>query len=309
MRGNNFVPSIAAVIVNYNGGEVLPDAVKTLRQSDYKALEIIVVDNNSKDGSITDIINLHDDLIIIQNAENLGFAKGCNQGLEKSAEIGAPYTLFLNSDATVDNRTLSELSAFLNANPKAAAVSPYIFYAGKPDIIWYGGAKAALWRGWIAHEHIRIKYRADEHKPRRTGYLSGCIFLARTDALVDAGGFSEDFILYSEDVDLSLRLKKAGWQLWVLPEAHSYHKVSQSAGGELSPFKAYHRGRSMAVLYKKHLHWALFPLMIIGGFIGGVLVSLKLALKGKISTVFAFWFGFVSGFSEIGVPVKYRLKN
>ena len=306
---NNQNPLVAVVIVNYNGWDVLPNAIQSLKNSDYRTLSIIVIDNNSTDGSIDLVAKQFKDLIVIQNSRNLGFAKGCNQGITKSTELNAKYILFLNSDATVSKNTISKLVEFLEVRKEICAAAPFICYENRPDIIWYGGANAALWRGWIGHRFIRRKYLALKYKEIKTDYLTGCIFLGRTDILKDIGGFSEEFLLYAEDVDLSLRLRKNGCELWVIPEAIGYHRVSQSAGGELSPFKAYHRGRSSALLYIKHLKIWYVPGIIIGGFIGGLAISFKLLLQKRSSTVISFWYGFFTGLFGINVPAKYKLKD
>ncbi len=286
---------VAAIIVNYNGVNILPDAIDSLKSSDYLNLVVIVVDNNSHDGSVEMLRDRYPDVVLIQNERNLGFAIGCNQGIRQAAEMNARYALFINSDAMVDAQTVSVLATFLKDNPQTGAVAPYIFYTHDKDLIWFGGGIVKLWLAHIAHRHIRRRFVASDHRAMESDYLTGCIFLARMDALDAVQGFDESYILYAEDVDLSLKMWRAGWQLWVTPEARGYHEVSVTSGGELSPFKAYYRGRGTAILLKRFVTGWEIPTIIIGGILGGVLISGKLMLKGKAKTMLYLWRGILDG--------------
>jgi len=349
-------PLVAAVIVNFNSRELLIEAVDSLDNSDYPTLRIIVIDNNSHDGSVEAIQKAYPNVDIIQNNRNVGFALGCNQGLETAVEIDAKFVLFINSDATVEPDTVTILVQHLEDHSKSCAVAPYIFYYDHREIIWYGGGVVALWRGWIGHRFIRLSFprkresslkdvnnlksldsrfrgndkltggydkltgRNDKltggndkphtrHHAVLTDYLTGCIFLARVKVLHELNGFDASYGLYSEDVDLSLRLRRAGWELWVTPEARGYHRVSATVGGELSPFKAFYRGRSSAILIRRYIRLWELPSLVVGGIMGGVLISLKLLLKGQFRTVIAIWEGIVNGLLGWDVPDKYLLEQ
>ncbi len=298
---------VAAVVVNWNQRELLLEAVGSLHRSRYSSLSVIVVDNGSTDGSADEIELQYPGTAVIRNWKNLGFAIGCNQGLERALNEGARFVLFLNSDAVVDERTVGVLVRHLETHPGAAAVAPLILYHHRPDIIWFGGGEVKLWRGWVGHRHIRRRFDPGRHRPSPTDYLTGCVFLARARVLKEFGGFDETYGLYAEDVDLSLRLRGAGWELWVTPEAKAWHRVSASTGGEMSPFKAFHRGRSSAVLFKRFTPWWGFPTLMLGGFAGGSAATVRLVLSGRLQTALALWHGVICGMLNLPQPKRYAL--
>ena len=135
----NLKPKVVAVIVNFNGGEVVLETIESLKKSDYPEIEVIVVDNNSSDSSVNKIAAEYPDVILIRNEKNLGFAKGCNLGVEAGYESSADLILFINSDATVETNTVTGLVDLLISKSKAGAVTPVILYNDKRDVIWYGG--------------------------------------------------------------------------------------------------------------------------------------------------------------------------
>jgi len=297
------------VIVNWNRRELMLEAVASCFNSDWTNLDVILVDNGSSDRSVEAVRAMFPEAVLIVNEHNLGFARGSNQGFKRAVADGADYVLFLNNDATLDSNAVRAMVQHLETHPKAGAVAPYIFYHDRRDVIWYGGGIVTFWRGRIAHRHLRRKFVPAEHRPTETGYLTGCAFMARVVALEPIGGFDTALGLYSEDVDLSLKLRREGWQLWVTPEARAYHRVSASTGGEMSPFKAFHRGRSNALLVKRWAKWWEYPTLTAGGLLGVKLVSLRLLLKGRPRTVRALWRGITNGLFNRRIPAIYRLKT
>ena len=302
-------PGIAVVIVNWNRRDLLLEAVESCFKSDWKNLKVIVVDNGSKDGSQAAISEKYPTSILIENNKNLGFAKGSNQGIERALAEAVDYIFFLNNDATVATDTFHRLVDLLEKKPKAGAAAPYIFYHDRPNIIWYGGGVVSFWRGSIAHRYIRRKFIPFEYIPERTDYLTGCAFLVRKSVLEKTGGFDTSLGMYSEDVDLSLRIRNAGWELWVAPDAKAFHRISASAGGELSPFKAFHRGRSNTILARRWAKWWEYPGLIFCGCIGVALFGLKLVFTGYFSTAIALISGIVNGLSGAEIPQIFQLKQ
>ena len=302
-------PKVAVVIVNWNRRDLLLEAVGSCFASGWQNLNVIIVDNGSQDGSVDAVKEAYPQTEIITNKENLGFAVGSNQGIEKALIERADYILFLNNDATLEKSLISNLVALLEGKPEAGAAAPFIFYHDKPDTIWYGGGIVAFWRGLIAHCNIRRKFDNVKHKAATTDYLTGCTFMVKAEILKQVGGFDTTLGMYSEDVDLSLRLRRKGYKLYVTPDARAYHRVSASAGGELSPFKAFHRGRSNALLVKRWARWWEYPTLILSGFFGIVIIGLKLLFSGKFPTAAALIRGISNGLLGLRVPPHYRLKQ
>jgi len=302
-------PAVAAIVVNWNQKELLVEAVQSLLNSDWGNLVVLVVDNGSQDGSFNEITRRFPSVKLLGNDSNLGFAAGNNQGIQWALRAGVEYLFFLNNDATIESDTITRLVAEIERNSKYAAVAPYIFYTQPKDMIWFGGGEVKLWRGRIAHRHLREKFRASDHQPTVTDYLTGCCFLARTSAMVAANGFDVGYVFYSEDVDLCLRLRSAGWLLGVTPEAKVYHRVSASAMGAWSPFKAYHRARSSMILFRRFARWWEWPTLIVGSLIAAMIITAKLVVEGKSDTASALWSGAISGILDGEIPDRFQLRK
>ncbi len=303
----DFSHLVGIVIVNWNQREITLDALRSVYASDYTEIAVIVVDNGSEDGSVEVIKAEFSDVIVIENEKNTGFAAASNQGMNRALEIGAEYIYFLNNDATISPDCITILVDIFNETHEVGAVAPFIMYHDNPDLIWYGGGIVRFWRGRIAHKYIRKYLNTRTFTMAETDYITGCAMMIRRKAVEQCGGFDLSFGIYSEDVDLSLRLRKMGWQLWVTPTAKAYHKVSVSSGGELSPLKAFHRGRSNAFLIKRWAKWWELPTLIFGGLIGGLLVTVKLLIGLKLSTVTALWRGIVTGLRGAAPHSRYKL--
>lgn len=304
---NDEQPNVTVIIVNWNNKELTIEAVKSVLTSDYQNLSVIVVDNGSIDGSAETLEAHFPNITVLRNDQNEGFAGGNNRGIERALTTDAEFLFFLNNDATIESNTITELVEVFDRSPNISGAGPYIFYHDKPGTIWFGGGSVRLWLGWIGHRHIRKQFRSDQHEPAVSDYLTGCAFMSRADFIRETGGFDDRYEMYVEDVDLSLKLRKHGRTLWVTPMAKAFHRVSSSAGGELSPFKAFHRGRSSALLFKRWLKLWEYPSLVICGFCGAVYISLKLVFRNRLPTITAIWHGIVNGLTGSNIPAKYKL--
>jgi N-acetylglucosaminyl-diphospho-decaprenol L-rhamnosyltransferase len=227
------VSSVDVVIVSYNSSGYLRQAVQPLVA--VRGVRVIVVDNASSDGTADTVSELP--IVLIRRRENGGFAVGCNDGWRAGT---APYVLFLNPDATIDDKSLRTLVATLDEDSSVGAVAPRIEH---PDgsLAWsqrrfprVGSTFArALFlhrvfpRAWWSDEIVR-----DESAYDRGGspeWVSGACVLVRRSALAEVGGWDEQFFLYCEDIDLCRRLRDAGHALRYAPEAVVVHQEGASA--------------------------------------------------------------------------------
>jgi len=300
-------PRVAVIVVNWNRKDLTAETIESLIEDGYPELQIIVVDNGSKDGSADFLAIKFPKIRIIRYNRNLGFARGNNQGIEVALAADADYLFFLNNDATVVPGCIRTLVDLLEETPTAGAVGPFIVYSKEPDKIWFGGGLVSLWSGAILHSHIRKRLSVSNYRNQPTEYITGCAFLVRARLIRSLGGFDAGFLLYSEDVDLSLRLRSAGWELWVTPEAIVKHQVSASTGGGITPLKSYHRARSTAVLLKRWApRWVWLTLPIFGSF-GALAMSLKLILQMHWTSVIPLWRGAVGGMLGLEPAKRYKL--
>ena len=191
--------------------------------------ETILVDNGSSDGSVEMVRKLFPAVRIIENSENLGFPKAVNQGIEASS---GDNLALLNSDATVPPRSLAVLSDYLDDNPRVAAAGPQLL--GPNGHLQYSGGFApspssalsqlfgvqALFGGRSHGLFVRSR---STKKPMPVDWISGTCLVVKRDAVQDVGMLDDAHFMYAEDLEYGIRLRRANWQLHILPWVHAVH--------------------------------------------------------------------------------------
>ena len=233
-------PLVSAIVVNWNGGAMLQDALASLFAQTWSALEVILVDNGSTDGSVEQAERrFGDKLLIIENAKNEGFARGNNIGFEAAK---GEWVFLLNSDAVCDPDVIAELMQFAADKPDVGQLACRIVRADQPNffdstglLLYPDGVCRS--RGW-QEKNMGQYDRAEEVLAPH-----GCACALRKAMLDRIGGFDEDFFCYLEDLDLGVRGQLTGWKCWYVPSTLVRHKKSATAGN-YSIFKAYHVERN-----------------------------------------------------------------
>jgi N-acetylglucosaminyl-diphospho-decaprenol L-rhamnosyltransferase len=231
-------PDLAVVIVNYNAGHFLERAIRSAFESSGEAaLEVVLVDNASADGSAHEATVAHPAARLIQNHDNVGFARAVNQGLRATA---APFVLLLNPDAEILSGTLAGLLKVAADHPRAGAIGPVI---RDPDGAIYPSARKvptlgeALGHSFLGQFKPNNRYsRAytlgdwDHRSERLVEWVSGSCMLLRREALDQVGLMDEAYFFAVEDVDLCTRLRRAGWEILFTPQLEVLHQVGISRG-------------------------------------------------------------------------------
>ena len=275
--------SVNLFVLNWNGRDLTLDCLSSLEKVIYPNVKIHIIDNGSSDNSVVSIRNKFPDYEIIELAENYGFAKGNNTGFQ-SVKQKADYTIFLNNDTIVDPNFIDPLVNELEAISNVKQTAPKIFYEDKKEYIWFAGGIISLWTGVIRHSGIRKKDSSKFSQKRKIDYATGCCVCMRTVDFESIGMFDESFLLYGEDVDLSLRFSNQGGEILFVPESKIWHKVSASLGGQ-SAFGKWKRKLSGKMkLVRKHIPGyqviiSLFMIMIMS--IPELIYSFIIKLGGK----------------------------
>lgn len=241
------------------------DSVVRLR---YRPREVLVVDNASRDGSADAIARAHPGVQLVRSALNLGAAGGRNLGIRAAEERFAyGYILFLDDDALVDEHLADELIAALRADPRAGLATPKAYRLGEPGVIASaGGMRVRL--GWGSIADVGAGER-DRGQFDRGGAVDSCVgfaVLARREAVLAVGGLDERYNPYGwEEVDFSLRLRRAGYSIRYVPGAVAYHAGGTPGRGRA--VSGYERGKSANYLrlMRRHatpLEWAGFVLSL-----------------------------------------------
>lgn len=256
------LPSLCVVVVNWNGRDVLPDCLRSLAESGYPGLRILMVDNASSDGSVAWTRKHHPEVEVLETGANLRWAGGNNAALAQLAREGWPqdHVLLLNNDTVVPGGSLERLGAAVAAEPRAWAATPRIVYADDPSRAWYDGGKVGAWSGWVRHEGIRKLTGTLPTEARFVEYGTGCALLVTRAALARCGLLDTDYHLYGEDAEYCLRLRARGGEVLHVPRSVILHKVSASLGA-MSPRKAYLRSRSHIRLLRQHWPRRRWPVL------------------------------------------------
>lgn len=222
---------LAVVILNYNGGARLLEVVRAVAQSDGIRPGVVVVDNDSSDGSMAaleaDLPALRAQspapVLLLRAGANLGYAGGNNLGL---SGLTARYLVLLNNDAVVEPGTLALLVAFMDRYPGVGVCAPRLCWPdGRPQPFSYGGDPTPL---YLARRAIARRAGRDLHAwgagaPRPVDWVAGTCMVLRPLALAAVGLLDERIFMYFEDNDLCLRMRQRGWQVYVVPEVAVRH--------------------------------------------------------------------------------------
>jgi GT2 family glycosyltransferase len=228
---------LSIIVVNWNTVALLRACLRSIdvhaNNIDY---EVIVVDNGSSDGSqeavAADFPNAH----LICNAENLGFARACNQGLRLAA---GRYLFLLNSDTEVLGSALSTMVSFLDDHPNVGIVGASMRAADGTRQFSCSLAPLSSWRMLSEHALNTLCPENTVTKrnrvlswtydvPFEVDWVSGGALMIRRLTMVQVGLLDESFFMYTEDADWCFRAKKTGWKVFHLPDAAIYHRIGGS---------------------------------------------------------------------------------
>ena len=249
-------PRVAIVILIWNGKADTVECLHSLRDDSYPNKEIIIVDNGSTDESAAEIRRDFPEVTVLETGSNLGFTGGNNVGIRHALECGSDYIFLLNNDTTVEPCALSTLVAAAQAEPGFGLLAPVIHCFYPPREIWFADSRLELHRGAAWHDNSRQPERT--HQPYEVPWATGCAMLIRAALLRELGGFDDRYYLSWEDVDLCLRVRKAGLAIATVPAARIYHKGGRS-GQRMPDGQYYYTVRNSLLLIREHLKWPVYP--------------------------------------------------
>lgn len=260
---------ISIIIVTWNSENWIKRCLDSiLATSGDLKMEIIVVDNFSKDKTQEILKPYGSQIKLIQNSSNLGYAKGCNQGL-KIAQ--GNYILLLNPDTEITENSLKKMRDFMEKNPEAGALGPQLLdFEGQiqPSCRRFPNYKLLLWElSGLSRLFPKSKIFGawkmgdfDFKSTREVEQPMGSALLIRKKVIDQIGLMDERFFLFYNDVDFCYRIKQAGWKIYFYPEAKIFHskgastgqvkikKIIQSHRGHFFYLKKYHSSGLKAIL-------------------------------------------------------------
>ncbi|HLW19003.1 MAG TPA: glycosyltransferase family 2 protein [Cyclobacteriaceae bacterium] len=251
--------SVAIILLNWNGFDFTKACLESLRKISYPHYQVILVDNGSTDDSLNKLKGLFPEVVFLTSSINLGFTGGNNLGISHALEKGFQFVLLLNNDTLVEEDFLEPMVRHLLATPSCAAVQPLIYFVHDRKKLWNAGGNYSKWWGNSATSY-KIK---DAEQPYATDWITGCAILLKSSSIERIGLLDNAYFAYHEDVDWSLRLRKAEMTLAVVPKSKIYHvagasSTSKTAGKEgfLDPKVHFLNVRNQLFQLRKY---ALFP--------------------------------------------------
>jgi len=228
----------SVISVNFNGGDKFVESIKSIVRQNYSNIEIIIVDNGSKDGSIEKIEKLKiDNIKIYKLQKNLGFTEGSNLGVEKCS---GKYFLILNNDAYLEDKYFIKKSVKIlkNTNKKIIGIFPKIVYNWEQNIINSTYVKWHYRQLWYDDQNGLFDFNIDNKNKKVFGAMFVApIFKKKLWNII--GGFDNTFFTYGEDFDVSYRANILGYNFLYCPTIKVKHDFRSSSGEDSNPLWSY----------------------------------------------------------------------
>ena len=276
--------AVSFIVVNYNGGAVLRDCLRSLFAQTFRAFELLLVDNGSSDGSCDAAEREFPGLTVLRYGENLGFAEANNRAI---ALAKGEFLALINNDATLDPAWTERMVEALERAPEAGAAACRTLQMRQSELIdsvgfaFYSCASVATWKGEAAGS-----FSSPAHSP--FGATASAALYRRSALRAVGVPFHPEYFCYYEDTDLAVRLVLFGFSTVYVPEAIAHHLGSYT-GRDHSDFHIYHLRRNAEYLYWTdmvgYLAWLHLPFHVLYECLalGGALRSgqAKVVLKAK----------------------------
>ncbi|AKP54206.1 glycosyltransferase family 2 protein [Cyclobacterium amurskyense] len=247
-------PLISVITINYNGLIHTMDFLASFQKITYPNVEVIVVDNASKE-SPDNLLEKYPDTILVKNPVNEGFAGGNNRGMEIAK---GDYFFLINNDTEVAPDILEALLERAENSEKVGLVCPKILYHEKPDIIQYAGFSAinpitgrGKGKGYLE------KDQGQHQVAEITQLAHGAAMFIPKKVVDEIGLMAELYFLYYEEMDYCERIKQAGYEIWYEPKSFILHKESMSVGKN-SLLKTYYMSRNRWLYLRRNVDYPLF---------------------------------------------------
>ena len=299
-------PLVSIISVNFKQTKITCDMLASLKVATYKNIEVILVDNGSKEDLYEVVIKHFPNTRIIISEDNLGFAGGNNLGIKVAS---GKYIMFLNNDTEVDPGFLEPMVEIMEKDPSVGMASPKIIYYDTDNIIQYAGSSGInpyTSRGSkIGHmEKDSSQYNLIEE----TSLVHGAAMMVPMEVISKVALMSELFFLYYEEHDWCEMIKRAGYRVFYIGKSKIYHKESISVGKE-STLKTYYMTRNRLLFIRRNVFGFAFLLSMLFFFLVSVPNNtLKYILKFKFDHLIAFYKGIYWNMTHLNVHQNIYLK-
>jgi GT2 family glycosyltransferase len=298
-------PRTLAITLNWRQPEVTLKCIRALLAMEQPELDILVIDNGSGDDSVDKLKQSGLPFELLSLEKNVGFAAGNNRGLRLALERGYDFSLLINNDAVAAPDMLQKLLA--ESSGDIGLLSPKIYFESDPQRIWFAGGRRdprtldVLDTGHGQFDGLQFSASRD------VDYLVGTCLLVNMAAVRVIGFLDERYFFYFEDLDWSLRFVEAGYRLRLVADAHLYHQVAVSTGGEYdTALRRYYLARGGVVFWGSHIHLGNTPIIVGFRLLSAVKMIGRLAITGKWAVAGAYMRGLRDGWKDTKRPASGR---
>ena len=251
---------VAVIIVTWNASALLGGVLDALARQTLEPDRVLVIDNGSSDSDITAaLLATRPGVEWFPLPDNRGFAAANNFAIARCTDV--EFIALLNPDAFPRPEWLARLVSTAKANPESGGFASRLLNHGNPRVLDGVGDSMSIY-GKPRRRGHDIQADGLFLKPEPVFCPSAAAALYCRQALVEVGGFDEDYFCYVEDVDLGFRLRLAGYKAMYVPDAVVHHVGSATTGGQHSDFSVYHGHRNLVWTFVKNMPGALFWLLL-----------------------------------------------
>ena len=220
-------PLVGIIVLNYKNVDDTEECIGSLKKIDYKNYFIVIVDNNSQDGSFEKLSKLYPELTVLEIGENRGYAAGNNFGIKQALQKGADYICILNNDVVVEPNFLGKLVSYMEQNPKVGITGA--------NICEYYNKEVVQSTGFVINYHTARTPGISKGKKQKNiinkaplpcDAVCGACMLIRKEVISKVGLIPEIYFLFYEETEWCVRTKKAGFEIVSIMDAIVYHKGS-----------------------------------------------------------------------------------
>ncbi len=246
---------VSVLITTKDRKEYVLECLASIQKSGCRNLEIIVVDNDSADGTPEAIRASFPEVKLLSPGKNLGIAGG--RSLAEN-EARGEYLLFLDSDTVIHKEMVEKLRDVLDSRNDIGLTVPKMYFYDDPDRLWYAGSTFNLLTSKADNTGVREKDTGQYDRLKECAH-GPTAFMVKTEVIEKLGGHDPLYFMSFADADLAMRIKEGGYKLLYVPEAMLWHRVAVRADNNLrgkfgfdSPLRAYYMARNRAIFMKKH---------------------------------------------------------
>jgi len=272
---------VAVVVLCYNGVDLTVGCLESLQKQDYPNLDIILVDNGSKDGTFSIISEKFPRALWVQNPENLGYALGNNTGIEFALSKGAQAVFLVNNDTRLHPSCVSTLMNTLQGDSKIGILGPMVYTWDQTKTISSAGG-VVNWRKAYADNIGMGEIDKGQYPGGEVDFVNGCGLMVCRKVLEHVGGLDPRFFMYWEETDWCLRVKEAGYKVYFEPTGAMEHKAP-IVSRELGPTTLYYLTRNRFLFFFRHTPITMKPMALLHALDGTLRGIMENRRAGKMA--------------------------